>query len=177
MIKECGEKEKGERRFLLLFKLKELLYDIGNMAWVEGHILESENLELRHTVQDIVQDGNRDRVARILDKAHCIVTEALYPYTSRELYLKWRDDRPERRHVFGILLRVPDDFSQTTMNLMEHLVHEYMVADVMQDWLTITHADKAAVWLEKREEALSRLRSCVNLRRGAQRVRRRLSPF
>lgn len=87
MIKECGEKEKGERRFLLLFKLKELLYDIGNMAWVEGHILESENLELRHTVQDIVQDGNRDRVARILDKAHCIVTEALYPYTSRELYL------------------------------------------------------------------------------------------
>jgi len=56
MIKECGEKEKGERRFLLLFKLKELLYDIGNMAWVEGHILESENLELRHTVQDIVQD-------------------------------------------------------------------------------------------------------------------------
>jgi len=63
------------------------------------------------------------------------------------------------------------------MNLMEHLVHEYMVADVMQDWLTITHADKAAVWLEKREEALSRLRSCVNLRRGGQRVRRRLSPF
>ncbi len=173
---ECGERnEEGYRIAVLLFKHKELLYDIANLAFVEGHIMVEVDDEIRHTLQDIVQEGNRDRVERILDKAHAVLTELLYPYTKVELRKKVLNDRLPRRSVFGIRLRLPDDFSQTTLNLMERLVHEYLVCDVLQDWLSITHPEKTRIWIEKREEAKVALRACVNSRRGS-RHRLRIRP-
>lgn len=169
---ECTEnKDKAYIVAVLLFRRKELFYDIANMAFVEGHVMVEVDDEVRHTLQDIVEEGNRDRVERILDKAHAVITEALYPYTMRQVCLDHLDNRRQYRPVFGIRLVIPKDFSQTTLNLMERLVHEYLVCDVLQDWLSITNPSKAEIWMMKRDEAHAALRRCVNNRRGPDRSR------
>lgn len=156
---------------MLLFRHEQLIYDIANIAYVEGHILPDVNGEIVHTLQDIAESGNCDRVERILDKAHAVLTELLYPFTKREITVDTLDNRLPERKVFGIGLELPEDFSQTTLNLMERLVHEYLVADVLQDWLSITNTQKAQVWTEKREEARTALKRCITSRRGNRRAR------
>ncbi len=169
---ECIDNGDDSRiKALLLFKKEELLYDVKNLAYVEGHILPEEDNEIRHTLQDIGERGNIDRVIRVFDKAHAILTEALYPFTKRDLIHDVLDDRLLDREVFGIGLNLPSEFSQTTLNLMERLIHEYLVCDVLQDWLSITNTKKAQVWIDKREEAKAQLRQCVTLRRGRKKVR------
>ena len=171
---ECESRKDGETiKAILLFSHEELIYDISNLAYVEGHILPDIDPEIVHTLQDITQEGNKDRVERILDKAHAILTELLYPFTKREITKDVLDNRLRERKVLGIVLELPEDFSQTTLNVMERLVHEYLVADVIQDWLSITvsNTQKAEVWKEKREEAKRKLRLCVNQRRGIKRTR------
>lgn len=175
---ECGNvKGKDIIVAVLLFKHEELYYDMANLAFVEGHIMTDVDDEVRHTLQDIVQEGNCDRVERVLDKDHAIITELLYPYTKRTIDTDILDDKLVEKPVFGIRLELPEDFSQTTLNLMERLVHEYLVCDVVQDWLSITNPRKAQIWAEKRDNAKSALRSCVNNRRGPRRTRIRLQPF
>lgn len=171
MIECSNNTEEGKIKAMLLFSHDELIYDIANIAYVEGHIMTEADDEVVHTLQDIAEDGNRDRVERILDKAHAVLTELLYPFTKREVCVDTLDNRLKERKVFGIGLNVPSDFSQTTLNLMERLVHEYLVADVIQDWLSITNTRKAEVWIGKREEARTALKSCVNKRRGLRRTR------
>ncbi len=175
---ECGESDKQGRRIaVLLFKHEDLIYDIANMAFVEGHIMVDADDEIRHTIQDIAQEGNRDRVERVLDTAHAIITELLYPYTKEEIRRAVVDSRLPRRHVIGIRLEIPNEFSQTTLNLLERLVFEYFVCDVLQDWLSVTNPQKSVVWKDKREEIRVMIRRCVTNRRGNKRVRIRQHPF
>ena len=65
----------------MTFKREELLYDIRNNAYVEGDVMQAKTEHDRHQVQDIGEDGNIDRVTRLLDLAHAECEEALFPYT------------------------------------------------------------------------------------------------
>ena len=51
----------------LTFKRDELLYDIKNMGFVEGDTKKVESEHERHQVMDVGEDGNVDRVTRVLD--------------------------------------------------------------------------------------------------------------
>ena len=54
----------GETYAVLRFKRKELLYDIENVAYVEGHVMPDEAEHARHTVIDIGAEGNVDILHR-----------------------------------------------------------------------------------------------------------------
>ena len=77
--------------------------------------------------------------------------------------------------VYGIVLSVPLDFSQTTLYLLENLIHEYLVCKAVADWLTITNTAKAQVWEAKAEDAESEIR--INLHNRIAKARRRMHPF
>lgn len=69
----------------MTFKREELLYDIRNNAYVEGDVMQVKTEHDRHQVQDIGEDGNIDRVTRVLDLAHAECEEALFPYTKENV--------------------------------------------------------------------------------------------
>ena len=52
-----------------------------NYSFVEGDIMQAEDEHARHQVFDIGQDGNVDRVTRILNLVHSECVEMLFPYT------------------------------------------------------------------------------------------------
>lgn len=166
------EEKAGRINVLLQFKRDELLYDIKNYAYIEGHIMPSETQEqVRHTIQDIGEEGNVDRITRLLNLGVSKCKEIMYPYTKREIYKDILDDTLREPPVYGIVLDLPDGFSQTTVFLLEKLVHEYLVCYAVADWLSITNGSKAEVWLAKADEAESSIRTALNSRRNKVRIK------
>lgn len=169
------EEEGGRLKAVLTFKRERLLYDIGNYAYIEGSVMETDSGHRRHMVQDVAEEGNVDRMTRVLDVAVAKCREALYPYTKHEIRRPVLDDRLREVPVYGISLNVPKGFSQTTLNLLEKLIHEYLVCECVADWMSITNAAKHQTWKEKAEEAIGEARRSINTRMGMQ--RRRPHPF
>ncbi|MCH5225071.1 MAG: hypothetical protein J1D77_03690 [Muribaculaceae bacterium] len=172
-----GQKESGKREAALGFKRSQLLYDIKNLGFIEGDVLEPEQYHTRQRIQDIGERGNVDRVTRIMDLsvAHC--TEKLYPFTRREIRRAPTviDDRLREDKIYWIVLRVAADFSETTLIYLEKLIHEFIVSRVLYDWLSITNPSKREIWREKMEELEAEIMKSLKKRQG--RVRRGLHPF
>lgn len=169
------------RHVTLLFKRDALVYDISNVAYVEGDVMNpSEKRGMGehagHQTQDIAEDGNIDRVTRMLDLAHALCVEMLYPYTQSQCNdgMELTDDFSETA-CYRIEMDVPSKFSHTTAILIEKLIHEFMVARVLSDWLMITKPDAAQLWAARASEVLDKAKSVMRARSGI--LTRPLRPF
>lgn len=175
----CCQRGVGDERHVevrLVWRRKELLYDVGNVCFVEGGILPEGAEDARHQVLDVVECGNVDRVTRVLGRCFADVVECLYPYSKHVVEEGVvMDDKLLSAEEYVLALRVPVEMSMTTLELVRELVHEYLVACAVADWLSITHVEKSVVWREKSEEVRLRLGRCLMSRRVG--VRRRLKPW
>lgn len=169
---ECRKRNDGTQGAVMTFASSDILYDLRNYGYIEGSLLEGVASDhVRHTVQDIGESGNVDRVWRVLDLEHARCVDMLYPYTRHEITRDYLDNRLQERKVMGIVLQVPETFAQSTLNLLEKLVHEYLVSRVMEDWLSITYPEKSANWRDKGDRLGEDIRRCVGKRRGRVRLR------
>ncbi|MCI7615152.1 MAG: hypothetical protein MSS61_07365 [Bacteroidales bacterium] len=163
----------------LVFHREQLLYDIKNYAYIEGHVLGDDSPEIRHaqhTLVEIGEEGNVDRVNRILGVVHAAAVEMLYPYTKQEPEDDEEiNDRMWTPTDYKIVMLVPVTMSRTTLHLLNKLIHEFMVYRVIYDWLSITHPEAARNWLEKALEAENEINSIKNSRTGV--LRRPSHPF
>lgn len=160
----------------LTFNREQLLYDIKNYAYIEGHVWGEENQHAQHTLVEIGEEGNVDRVNRILGIVHAAVVEMLYPYTRQEA-----EDEEEINNDmwipddYKITLTIPATMSRTTLHLLHKLIHEFMVARVIYDWLSITHPEAAGNWMNKALETEEEINSIKNSTGGV--LRRPSHPF
>ncbi len=159
----------------LTFKRSEILYDIKSMAFVEGDTKKVEQEHDRHQVMDVGEDGNVDRVTRVLDLTFAECVELCYPYSKTEVTDGTADDDTLEEKDYVLTLTLPDDFSQTTIDLIKASIHELMVCRVMADWMSITKKKAAADWQTKGETARQTVWSKLNGR--IERVRRKMRPF
>lgn len=161
---------------VLQFEREQLLYDIANNCYIDGHIMPGDTeTHVRHTVQDVCEEGNADRIMRVISLAVAHCRELMYPYTKHNIHDKALDDKLKKPGVYGILLRVPESFSQTTLSLFEELIHEYIVCTAVADWLSITDPDKADAWKKKANDAEREISTNQMARMG--KTRRRMQPF
>lgn len=167
---------KATKHVTLVFHREQLIYDIRNYAYIEGHVWGEENQHAQHTLVEICEEGNIDRVNRILGVVHAAVIEMLYPYTKQEpVDNEAIGDRIWTPEDYRIEMRVPARMSRTTLHLLSRLIHEFMVARVIYDWLSITHPEAARNWLDKALEAEQEINSIKNSRTGI--LRRPSHPF
>lgn len=169
-IVECGRQPTG-KLVVIILKREQILYDIKNYCYIEGDIMPEDTQHSRHMVQDIGEEGNVDRVTRILDLAHDDVVERLYPFTQHEIHHPVVDDRLRGKTVYGIFLNVPETYSQTTLNLLGKLIHELMVCVAMADWMSITNPPKEETWKRKAEATLTRINQVKSQTRDRSRIR------
>lgn len=112
-----------------MYSRKAVLYDIANLAYVVGDVREGEYTahSLHHTF-DICAPGNIDRVNRMLDLAIAEV-EAIVNRSRGASGVK---------STFGVKCAsgVKDE-SEATEHLLRNFIHEYLVARVLYDWLTV----------------------------------------
>ena len=147
----CQNSQSKTKAVTLVFKREELLYDAENYSFVEGDIMQAEDEHARHQVFDIGQDGNVDRVTRILNLVHSECVEMLFPYTKEEISDKQEplDNVMTVPEEYLITLVLPVEFSLSTVKLLKHLIHEYMVCKVLADWMSITNPGSQANWEDK----------------------------
>lgn len=161
----------------LEFKWQELLYDVENYSFVEGDIMDTNDVHARHQVIDIGQSGNIDRVKRVLNVAHAECVEMLYPYTKEKVLEEGKvlDNSLTASQSYIIALNLPNGFSMTTVQLLKHLIHEYLVCRVLADWMSITNPNSEANWERKFESLRSKIKTSLVSRTG--KVRRKCKPF
>ena len=176
MVYCCG-KEPKHKEATLTFKRAELIYDASNYSFVEADIMPEGDECRRHQVFDIGQAGNVDRVTRVLNTAHAECVEMLYPYTKEEIPdgQEALDDVLTEPETYEIRLTLPETFSLTTLRMLEHLIHEYLVCRVLADWMSITNPESEANWQRKFTTIREKIRTALVSR--TKMTRRKLSPF
>ena len=112
-----------------LYSRKAVLYDVANLAYVVGDVREGEYTahSLHHTF-DICAPGNIDRVNRVLNLAIAEVEAIVNPPHG----ISGRGIVPRSRGISGY-----DKVYRGMEKLLRNLVHEYLVARVFYDWLTV----------------------------------------
>lgn len=169
---QCEEKN----GVTMTFYRSELLYDVENMAYVEGDIHKTNDEHDRHQIIDAGQDGNIDRIDRVFSLAYEECVEFLYPYSKLSSdEEEERDDiltSPEKYVIKGLF---PTSISKTTISLVAKLIHEYITCKALADWMSITKPDAEDKWARKAIAARDKIKSalCGRLKR----VRRTLTPF
>lgn len=167
----CTEKNESTLKVTLAFKREELLYDIKNAAYVESHVLAPDAEHAKHMVADVGEDGNVDRVTRVLDLGVSMCREMLYPWAKKDISKTAFDDTLKEREQYQIEMQVPATFSQTTLTLVERLIHEYLVCRGVADWLSITNPEKSETWLAKAAEAETEIGTAIHSRMERKRIR------
>lgn len=164
------------KEVFLHFEREALLYDIKNYCFIEGDLMERNDEHAKHQVFDVGDEGNIDRVTRVLDLAFASCVELCYPYSKKEVKERTsRDDELEVEDEYVMKLIVPNDFSETTVTLLEKIIHELLVCRVMRDWMSLTKPESKDAWNERIDELEEQVRTTLNGRVG--RVRRPLRPF
>ena len=159
-------------------KEKALLYDISNLAFAIADTGE-HNRHTLHRVRDICEDGNIDRVSRILGLAYANVLTVLSGILEppkidlrRDLSVKTRDYLIDLKKCLKISKEISLKVKETA--------HEYMVCMALADWLEITMPETAPVWRERANACLNVLSATASSILAGQfhgGLRRRLSPF
>lgn len=172
----CADKQ-PTKEVKLTFKRQELIYDASNYSFVEADILPEDDECKRHQVFDIAQNGNIDRVTRVLNTAYAECVEMLYPYTKEEIPddLEALDDVLKEPEVYEINLTLPKTFSLTTVRLLENLIHEYFVCRILADWMSITNPESEGKWEKKFVTLRNKIRTSLISRTG--KIERKLNPF
>lgn len=160
----CGKEPKICVR--LKFLRNELLYDIKNYAFIEGDVMGEENQHAQHVLVDIGEEGNIDRVSRILAVVHTAAIEMLYPYTKFKPVFEEISDKLYAPEEYIIEMLVPKTMSRTTLHHLSRLIHEFMVYRVLADWLSITNPDAAANWAAKASAAEDEIERAKTMHKG-----------
>lgn len=167
----CSIEDHGaHKKVELTFKRDQLLYDIQNYSYVESHVMPSDAEHSRHMVADIGESGNVDRVTRVLDLAISTCREMLYPFAQQELIHTTFDDNLQETDCYTLELSLPSTFSETTITLLEQLIHEYLVCRAVGDWMSITNPQKAEIWFAKAAEVESEIRVTLHSRKKRVRI-------
>lgn len=166
-----------KRNVTLIFYRDQLLYDAKNYAYIEGDVMGEGAEHSRHMLIDIAESGNIDRANRVMPLCINICRELLYPYTKSEIpeTVENLNDVIEEPAVYNIELSLPMEFSRTTLELLESLIHEFIVYNILAEWMQLVKPDGASKWLAKAEAAKQRIKGSLNVRRAH--LHRPMKPF
>lgn len=171
----CKYARQPTRTVSLVFKRGQLLYDIGNYAFVEGDIMPTKDDHERHQVMDVTQEGNIDLVTRILNLAHSEVVETLYPYTKEPVVdEEVFNDELEELEEYVIDMTVPQTYSRTSVKFLCGLIHDYLVCRVLYEWMCHTNLANPLSkknWEEKIESIKTKMKSAIRWRSKPLRIR------
>lgn len=175
MLCESELGKSGRKLAALKYYRDNLMYEIKGYCHTEGSVSGREDTHQRHMIEDVGEEGLVDLTTRELDLAVAVVRERLYVYTRREVDEPIRDNKLPEQDMYGIMLELPAGFSQTTLSLIDKLIHRYIVSRCVYNWLSVTYPEKAVVWGERAEAAMSEIDKSLQRRTG--RTRRRPHPF
>lgn len=135
----------------MIITKKSLLYDIANLAYIIANMHKDLPEAVPYVrITDICEEGNRDRVARVLGLAWSHIAQLLAPISlpppgplRRDFSARVRDYRLTFRKRLSPQLKLK----------ITETAREFMVCIVIADWLGMILPHSAAVWKSRMEKA------------------------
>ncbi|MDE5975224.1 MAG: hypothetical protein K2G69_01605 [Muribaculaceae bacterium] len=166
----------------IIIKRHQLIDDIASAAWVVADVEEGKETPHRlHQTFDICQDGNLPLTERLIGLALAEIELSLLPLLPgaehRKLRKGVRNNLPEEIRV---KLNIKSDRGKGAASRLLVVMHDYIVARVLEEWLSITLPASAPTWKRKAEELMeiiSRLPSEEQRWQGPAAFSRPCSPF
>lgn len=174
--------EERDRLVAIYLQRKYLQYDIETLAYVEGDIMPTDDSHAQHQLQDIGQEGNNDRLTRVLDLAYTEVLHRLYPHDKEPLYESdYLDNDPAESEgddedgEYEVKLYLTPTFSRVTIKFIARLIHEFMVNRAMAEWTSVTKPEVTERYMTKADDDMRKIQSALVARRS--RVKIKMHPF
>ncbi len=159
----------------LCILLSEVLADIKSAAWLESELHSDLDRHRRHQMADICEEGNIERVWRVLGVSVAEIRFALQKILSSQKHMSPVNDLEHPEYWrFRFLYRLP----KSTVSFIKEKIHEYLVASVMADRTAVIIPEAAGVWNLRVSAALEALQGAAAAsRRDISPVRRPLWPL
>lgn len=155
----------------LVLHREQLLNDIRNTAYIIARSLSEKQGEVAADITwltDICEDGNVERVTRILNLESRALEGRLHRLSAipaaGHTYLDDTYGEPPQYHLH---LTTPNDFTKNSIYLVKNLVHEILVYRTIFEWCGLTHHLEGMDWLrEKIDDLYESLRQSINRHPG-----------
>ena len=122
----------------LKFKLNELLYDIRTIAKGIADSSDTLNENAKVALKDIGEEDTFERVKRIIENDLAFCREKIFSYTKQEAKQTTVFNNTKKNSiVYAIDMKVPEDFSETTVEVLRTALHEHIVYKVLYKCLSI----------------------------------------
>lgn len=142
----------------LIFHREQLTNDIRNTAYIVARSLSEKegNIGSDTTwLTDICEDGNIERVTRMLNLAYRKLEGDLHTFTKHPSeYATILDDTYGEPEHYSMCMHVPDDFTKNSVYLIKNLIHEILTYGVVREWCDLTHHSEGMAWLDDKITSL-----------------------
>ena len=172
------------KKYTITYSLDEILKDVSNVNFMNGEAITDANmLRLKTLLQDVAEDGYRERAVRSILLAVDEVRDKLFDYIEHaaggQVDGVWSSDAYGAKVLMtnkyyepedvSIVLLLPGACPYSQGGYIRNLVHDYIVNKTVADYASF-NANYAAVWLNKAEKDLDKLDVAVNRRIMVKRV-------
>jgi hypothetical protein len=161
-----------DRLFILELKRQELLYEIGNNGYIIRDSVKRETPDEGKNIADINASGNADRISRLLDLAYADVMRMLSAHVDHRVDTDaYGNDIQQDPDSYFVMITLKHDMPGTTENLLRIYIHEFMVAKVMGEWLSVVAPEQAAVWANKAQTMETNITVAMSARKSITRIK------
>lgn len=167
-----------EQRVMMELMKSELVYDVANTAYTFADALNLDDEHERKSIIDVAQDGNRDKLARILDEAVEDCRETLYTFGKGHVDGSWYEtdewedcvgSPTSDEESYYLKMFAPRYFSTTSLHTMMVYAHNYIVNKAVSDWLMVVYPKGAEQFLVLANDTKDKLLRAAN--RGGSNIR------
>ncbi len=168
-----------KKKYDMTFSLSEILKDLSNTNYLNGEAIADENLaRLRTLLQDVAEDGYKERAVRAIVLAMGDVRDKLFDYLDPS-DINGNNERLWSSDEYGVtatmnntyyepsdlklVLQLPANCPYAQGEYIRNLVHDYIVKKTVAEYASFS-ADYAAEWGKKAEVTLDKLDVAVNRR-------------
>lgn len=177
-----------KKKLTITYSLDEIIKDVANVNFLSGEAVASaDNLRLKTLLQDVTEDGYRERMVRAIMLSMGEVKDKLYDYMPQEINEKKDDLWSDKDYgVTGTMSNKYYEPTEATLELMlpngcpysqgdylRNLVQNFIVNRTVAEYAAFS-PQLAQVWEQKAEADLVKIDVAVNRRKI---VKRAMSTF
>lgn len=177
-----------KKKLTITYSLDEIIKDVANVNFLSGEAVASaDNLRLKTLLQDVTEDGYRERMVRAIMLSMGEVKDKLYDYMPQEINEKKDDLWSDKDYgVSGTMsnkyyeptgitleLMLPNGCPYSQGDYLRNLVQNFIVNRTVAEYAAFS-PQLAQVWEQKAEADLVKIDVAVNRRKI---VKRAMSTF
>lgn len=153
----------------------DLYADIANRLTLTADSMEAqtEGSDL-HTAKDAMDDGNKDTIDNLVARHVFDCINLLYPYSKTPIE-RCRHNRESENETEAYVIHLTFEHprSETSIQLLQRLIHDYIVYKCYAEWLamTVPQAGTYTMWENKAEEIREQITTVLVPPYNAKRLR------